>query len=203
MFTLGVFYKYFTTPIEVYLNQSGAGSSNTFNFINADKATGYGVEFEMRKKLDFVKALKNFTFTSNISYIHNRVSGSTNAKINRPMQGQSPYVINAGLQYDVEKYGITSTVLFNQIGRRIAYVGNDQTPVIWEAPRPVLDFQLAKKVLKSKGEIKLNISDIINKKANFYHDLNDNGKYSKLVDALAIERKYGTTFSITFGYNIK
>ena len=203
LFTLGVFYKYFTTPIEVYLNQSGAGSSNTFNFINADKATGYGVEFEMRKKLDFVKALKNFTFTSNISYIHNRVSGSTNAKINRPMQGQSPYVINAGLQYDVEKYGITSTVLFNQIGRRIAYVGNDQTPVIWEAPRPVLDFQLAKKVLKSKGEIKLNISDIINKKANFYHDLNDNGKYSKLVDALAIERKYGTTFSITFGYNIK
>ena len=31
LFTLGVFYKYFTTPIEVYLNQSGAGSSNTFN----------------------------------------------------------------------------------------------------------------------------------------------------------------------------
>ena len=119
------------------------------------------------------------------------------------MQGQSPYVLNAGLQYDVEKYGITSTLLFNQIGRRIAYVGNDQTPVIWEAPRPLLDFQLAKKVLKSKGEIKLNISDIINKKANFYHDLNDNGKFSKSGDALAIERKYGTTFSLTFGYNIK
>lgn len=203
LFTLGVFYKYFTNPIEVYLNQSGAGSSNTFNFINADKATGYGVEFEMRKKLDFVKALKNFTFTSNLSFIHNQVSGSTNAKISRPMQGQSPYVLNASLQYDVEKYGITSTILFNQIGRRIAYVGNDQTPVIWEAPRPLLDFQLAKKVLKSKGEIKLNISDIINKKANFYHDLNGNGKYSKSGDALAIERKYGTTFSLTFGYNIK
>lgn len=203
LFTLGVFYKYFSTPIEVYLNQSGAGSSNTFNFINADKATGYGIEFEMRKKLDFVRALKNFTFTTNLSYIHNRVSGSTNAKIDRPMQGQSPYVINAGLQYDVEKYGLSTTLLFNQIGRRIAYVGNDQTPVIWEAPRPVLDFQLAKKVLKSKGEIKLNISDIINKRANFYHDLNDNGRYSKSVDALAIERKYGTTFSISFGYNIK
>lgn len=203
LLTVGLFYKYFTNPIEVYLNQSGAGSSNTFNFINADKANGYGVEVEIRKKLDAVKALKNFTVTSNLSYIHNRVSGSTNAKIDRPMQGQSPYVINVGLQYDLEKAGLSSTLLFNQIGRRIAYVGNDQTPVIWEAPRPLLDFQLAKKVLKSKGEIKLNISDIMNRKANFYHDLNDNGKYSKSVDALAIERKYGTTFSISFGYNIK
>jgi outer membrane receptor for ferrienterochelin and colicin len=203
LFTLGVFYKYFTNPIEAYLNQSGAGSSNTFNFLNADKATGYGVEFEMRKKLDFSNALKNFTFTSNLSYIHNRVTGSKNANLDRPMQGQSPYVINAGLQYDLEKQGITSTLLFNQIGRRVAYVGNDQTPVIWEAPRPLLDFQLAKKVIKNKGELRLNVIDIINKQAYFYHDLDINGKYGSVKDALAIERKYGTTFSITFGYNIK
>ncbi|MEP6674137.1 MAG: TonB-dependent receptor [Ferruginibacter sp.] len=203
LFTLGVFYKYFSNPIESYLNQSGAGSSNTFNFVNADKATGYGVEFEMRKKLDFSQSLKNFTFTSNLSYIHNRVQGSSNAKLDRPMQGQSPYVINAGLQYDLEKAGITSTLLFNQIGRRVAYVGNDQTPVIWEAPRPLLDFQLAKKIIKSRGELKLNVSDILNTKAYFYHDLNENGKYGSKVDALAIERNYGTTFSLTFGYNIK
>lgn len=157
----------------------------------------------MRKKLDFIRAIKNFTLTANLSYIHNRVSGSTNARIDRPMQGQSPYVVNLGLQYDLERYGLTSTLLFNQIGRRIAYVGNDQTPVIWEAPCPLLDFQLAKRVLKSKGEIKLNISDILNQRANFYHDLNDNGKYSKKTDALAIERNYGTNFSLTFGYNIK
>ena len=203
LFTLGVFYKYFNNPIESYLNQSGAGSSNTFNFVNADKATGYGIEFEMRKKLDFAQSLKNFTFTSNLSYIHNRVQGSINAKLDRPMQGQSPYVINAGLQYDLEKAGLTSTLLFNQIGRRVAYVGNDQTPVIWEAPRPLLDFQLAKKIIKSRGELKLNVSDILNTKAYFYHDLNDNGKYGTKTDALAIERNYGTTFSLTFGYNIK
>ncbi len=203
LITMGVFYKYFTNPIEAYLNQSGAGSSNTFNFINADNATGYGAEFEIRKKLDFVTALKNFTVSSNLSYIHNRVKGSTNAKIDRPMQGQSPYVINIGLQYDLEKQGLTTTLLFNQIGRRVAYVGNDQTPVIWEAPRPLLDFQLSKKVLKNKGELKLNVNDIINSKANFYHDLNEDGKYKVSQDALAIERKYGTTFSITFGYNIR
>jgi outer membrane receptor for ferrienterochelin and colicin len=200
LFTLGVFYKYFENPIELAFNQSGAGSSNTFNYQNANNAKGYGVEFEMRKKLDFASALKNFTFTTNLSYIHNRVEFGTKS-LNRPMQGQSPYIINAGLQYDLEKMGITSTLLFNQIGRRIAYVGNDQVPAIWEAPRPLLDFQVGKKIIKNKGELKLNVQDIFNQKARFYHDLDDNGKYSKSKDALAIQRIYGTTFSLTFGYN--
>jgi outer membrane receptor protein involved in Fe transport len=200
LFTLGVFYKYFDKPIEVYFNQSGAGSSNTFNYQNADNAKGFGVEFEMRKKLDFAESLENFTFTSNLSYIHNQVQFQ-NKSLNRPMQGQSPYLINAGLQYDIIKYGINTTLLFNQIGRRIAYVGNDQVPAIWEAPRPLLDFQFAKKIIKNKGELKLNLSDILNSPTKFYHDLNDDGRYGKVNDALAINRKYGTTFTITFGYN--
>lgn len=202
LFTIGAFYKYFSNPIELYFNQSGAGSSNTFNYLNADKANGFGFEFEMRKKLDFARALKNFTFTSNLSYIYNRVKSSL-TKINRAMQGQSPYLVNTGLQFDQEKKGISSTLLFNIIGRRIAYVGNDQVPAIWENPRPLLDFQFAKKLLKNKGEIRLNVSDIMNRKAIFYHDLNDDGKYGKMNDALAIERKFGTSFSITFGYNFK
>lgn len=200
LFTLGLFYKYFDSPIELYFNQSGAGSSNTFNYQNADKASGYGVEFEMRKKLDFASALKNFTFTTNLSYIHNRVQFSSKS-LDRPMQGQSPYIINASIQYDVEKLGLNSTVLFNQIGRRIAFVGNEQVPAIWESPRPLLDLQVAKKVIKNKGEVKLNVSDILNTKARFYHDLNDDKKYSKGSDALALQKIYGTTFSLTFGYN--
>jgi outer membrane receptor protein involved in Fe transport len=198
--TFGAFFKYFDKPIEVSFNQSGAGSSNTFNYQNADHARGIGFEFDIRKKLDFASALKNFTFTSNLSYIYNRVTFQ-NETLNRPMQGQSPYLINLGIQYD--KKSITSTILFNEIGRRIAYVGNDQYPAIWEAPRPLLDFQLAKKLMNNKAEIKLNVSDILNTKAKFYHDLNDDGKYTKSNDALAIDRKYGTTFSIVFGYNFK
>ncbi|TSA43458.1 MAG: TonB-dependent receptor [Chitinophagaceae bacterium] len=203
LITLGVFYKYFSKPIEILFNQSGAGSSNTFNYQNSDKAVGYGVEFDIRKNLDFLSALKNFTFTSNISYIYNRVKFA-NKTLDRPMQGQSPYVLNAGLQYDIPKYGINTTLLFNEIGRRIAYVGNDQYPAIWEAPRPLLDFQIAKKIVKGKGEIKLNISDLLNQTAKFYHDLNDDGKYIKGGnDALAIDTKYGTNFNISFGYNFK
>jgi TonB-dependent receptor len=199
LFTFGVFYKFFDKPIEAYFNPSSGGAS-TYNFLNAQEANSFGVELEFRKKLDFNPALKNFTVQGNVSYIYNRVSG-IGLNESRAMQGQSPYLLNAGIQYDLEKYGINTTLLFNQIGRRIAFVGGSDQPPIWENPRPLLDFQIAKKVLKNKGEIKMNISDIINKGAIFYNDLNNNKKYDKNTDAYAIKRKYGTNFSISFGYN--
>ncbi len=203
LFTLGAFYKKFNNPIELAFNQSGVGSS-TFNFVDNGNLTAntFGAEFEFRKKLDFINGLSPVTAFGNFSYIYNRVKFG-NTSLNRPMQGQSPYLINAGLQYDAEKSGLSATVLFNQVGRRILYVGNDQLPPVWEAPRPLLDLQLAKKVIKSKGEIKLNVSDIINQKARFYHDLNDNKKYSGSTDALALVRRYGTNVSLTFSYTIR
>ncbi|HRN80506.1 MAG TPA: outer membrane beta-barrel protein, partial [Ferruginibacter sp.] len=182
----------------------GAGSSSTFNYLNATEASSYGAELEFRKKLDFNSTLKNFTAHGNVSYIYNRIPG-----LNRPMQGQSPYLLNLGLQYDLQKHGLSTTVLFNQIGRRIYYVGtasntgqviSDNYPPVWEAPRAILDFQVSKKIIQNKGELRLNVSDILNQKAKFYHDLNGNKKYDKKEDALAIRRIYGTNISISFAY---
>ncbi|WP_165917130.1 TonB-dependent receptor [Flaviaesturariibacter aridisoli] len=214
LFTFGVFYKYFKNPIELYFNTSGAGSSNTFNFANIEQAQNYGVEFEARKKLDFAPALRNFTLTGNLSYIFSQVSGSditarTNAaSLDRAMQGQSPYLLNFGLQYDLEKYGLTSTLLFNRIGRRILFVGNLQqstgvgVPEIWENPRSLLDFQVTKKVLRNKGELRFSISDLLNQPVLFYHDLDNNGRRSN-GDVDAIRRNYGSAVGLTFAYSIK
>jgi len=198
LFTIGFFYKYFAKPIEAYFNPSSGGAS-TYNFVNAKEANSFGAELEFRKKLDFNEALKNFTVQGNFSYIYNRVSKIGN-DVERPMQGQSPYLLNAGIQYDLDKAGINTTLLFNQIGRRIAFVAGGDQPAIWENPRPILDFQIAKKILKNRGELKLNISDIINKEAIFYTDLNDNKKYDKNIDAFAINRTYGTNISFSLGY---
>lgn len=195
LFTFGVFYKYFRDPLEAYINPA-SGDGSTYNLLNADEANSFGAELEFRKKLDFSPALKNFTVQGNMSYIYNRVKS-----LDRAMQGQSPYLLNAAIQYDLEKYGINTTLLFNQIGRRIALVGGSDQPPIWENPRPFLDFQVAKKVLKGKGEFKLNVSDLFNKEAIFYTDINDNKKYDSKTDAYAIKRKYGTNVSISFGYN--
>ena len=69
VYTIGTFFKHFDNPIELYFNQSGVGTSNTFNYLNVDKAIGYGIEFEMRKRLDFTDALKKFHFP-NQSFLH-------------------------------------------------------------------------------------------------------------------------------------
>ena len=201
LFTVGVFYKYFKQPIELFYNPSSGGAS-TFNYINADKAYSFGAELEFRKRLDFSEAFKNFVFQTNISYVYNRVT-KNDANLDRPMQGQSPYVVNASLQYDVEKYDLTTTLLFNQIGDRIFYVGGNDFPPVTEQHRPLLDFQVAKKILKNAGEIKLNVSDILDTRNLFYLDINNNRKYDKGKDALAIKRKYGSTVSFTFSYNLK
>ncbi|MGC4101433.1 TonB-dependent receptor [Ferruginibacter sp.] len=197
----GIFYKDFVNPIEQYFNGSGTGSS-TINYINAAKAESYGIEVEARKKLDFVHALKNFTFQANAAYIHSRVKDNTK-KIDRSMQGQSPYILNLGLLYDIEKYGLNATLLFNQIGERIYLVGDIQggAPDIYEAPRPVLDFQLAKKLLEKKAELRLNIADILNQKQYFYQNTSSTTSFQKGSDAYRFTRKYGTTYSLTFNYS--
>ena len=204
VFSVGVFYKDFKNPIEASFSATGGGS---FEFVNPNKAYSYGVELEFRKKLDVIPALKNLTLQSNISLIKSNVLDEI-LKINRPLQGQSNYVINAGLLYDIEKYGINITTLFNMIGSRIYLVGEGGfaggTPDVWEAPRPLLDFQIAKKVLQKKGELKLNITDIINQQQIFYQNntLNKNFELDKATDAYRFTRLSGTTFNLTFNYSL-
>jgi hypothetical protein len=148
-----------------------------------------------------VNVLRNFTVFSNLAYISNKVNFATDNKANdRPMQGQSPYVINAGLQFDLERTGTNATVLFNQVGRRIFLVGNEQNPHIWEAPRPVFDFQVSQKFFHSKGEIKFTASDILNQVARYYQDRNDNDKYDEGTDFLRIGRKTGTNLGLSVSY---
>jgi len=202
-FSMGVFYKHFNDPIES-LFEPGTGGASTFNYQNADKATAYGAEIELRKKLDFSDLLKNFTVQGNFSYIKSKVE-DTAFKIDRPLQGQSPYIINIGVMYDLEKKGFNATVLFNQIGYRIANVGKveDGFPDIFERGRPLLDLQLAQKVLKRKGEIRLGIADILNRKRYFYmNSSTGNEVYRKSTDPSRFQRTFGTTFSLTFNYSI-
>lgn len=206
VFTLGVFYKYFDKPIEQIYSE-GSGGASTFNYQNPDQATSYGVEVEIRKKLDFAPALKNFTFQGNAAYISSKVkSDAQNIKIDRPMQGQSPYLINLGLMYDLPNKGLNATVLFNQIGQRIYLVGDISagagSPDIYEAPRPVLDFQIAKKILKTKGEIRVNVSDILNRTQYFYQNNNGKDSYQKSTDPYRFTRKFGTAINATFNYSL-
>jgi len=195
IFTVGAFYKYFNNPIEQYFNQSGVNTA-TYNYQNPESAYTLGFEFEFRKKLNFIK---NVTWFGNVAFIKNYVP-----LYKRSMQGQSPYIINSGFQYDNIEKGWNGLLAFNVAGRRLAYVGNTDVPGIYENVRPLLDFQISKRLMKDKLELKFSANDILNRKAQFYHNIARDEAYFKSNNELnAIERQFGTNISFTIQYRIK
>ncbi|MBK0382679.1 outer membrane beta-barrel protein [Pedobacter sp. SD-b] len=204
-FSISAFFKSFDLPIEQTLQLGTSG--RTVGYSNAKSATLFGVEAEIRKSLGFIgDRFKNITFSANASYIKSRVvvSKLVNKDGFRPLQGQSPYLINTGLQYispSINPFGLS--LLYNRIGKRIYAVGNVLDGDIYENPRNILDFQLSKKVANSKGEFKINYSDILNNKGIFYQDANKNGSFDKNSDYINISERYGSSVSLSFAYTFK
>ena len=199
MFTVGVFYKNFENPIESIF-QEGAGGSSLFSFQNVAKATAFGFEIEGRKKLS-----KRFTLQANGSYINSKIDDAA-LNVSRSLQGQSPYLINTGILYDVVEKGFNTTLLFNQVGKRIYLVGDIQagagSPDVYENPRALIDFQVSKKFADNKAEIKFTISDLLNQRQIFYQNNNSNTDYNTSTDAIRLSRKFGTTFGVTLNYSL-
>jgi len=204
-FTVSGFYKNFNDPIEQLINSNSTPVVRGINYLNADQANSLGLELDIRKKLSFLgdkSWLTNLTAFANASYIYSKVQG---VGIDRPLQGQSPYLINAGLQYFSPKSAITFTSVYNRIGQRIFLVGYQGYSDIYENARDVLDLQLSKRVLKSQAEIKLNVGDILNQNTVFYQ--NNEGNSKKAYEGASVDRlinsyRLGTNISLSFSYNL-
>ncbi|MBU6177205.1 MAG: TonB-dependent receptor [Bacteroidetes bacterium] len=205
--TLGAFYKSFTNPIELRLNPSSVLDRRNYKFYNAQDATTIGAELEIRKNLvslqDGDAQLSTFV---NLTYINSTVTlastsgGGQAVSSSRPLQGQSPYLMNMGLQFDNSKKGISSSLLYNRIGQRLSLVGlNDLGfPDVYERPRDQVDFQLTKKIFAGKGELRLTWSDILNPYYYFYENVNEQTSFQDGTDRLFYAFKPGST--ITFGF---
>ena len=201
--TFSVFYKDFNNAIEQALDEGGTPERRQINFTNIGKATSYGVEVDFRKKLDALGGVffRDLTAFANASYIKSDVELNSLGLNSRPLQGQSPYLINAGLQYSNEKSGVSVTALYNRIGERIALVGNSLIPNIWENSRNVIDFQVSKKLLKNRAELKLNVGDVLNQNSIFYLNMDDKNSYNSNIDKQYISTSFGTNFTLGFSYN--
>ena len=208
--SVSAFYKKFTSPIEQGQITGVSGKAYTYN--NAKSASLYGIELELRKSLSFIsERYKNISFSTNASYINSRVNvpKTVNKDGYRPMQGQSPYLVNAGLQYNSSKPNSTGlSLLYNRIGQRIWSVGNIESPDIYENSRNILDLQISQKFAKSRAEIKLNYSDILNNKAIYYQNVsgtkgNTIGYDGSEIDRLNFSDRLGSTISLGLTYKIR
>lgn len=202
LISAGVFYKHFTNPIETNIKNGSDGP--TFEFNNADKAQDYGVEFEYRKALAYTSSLGFLNKTSlvlNAAYIYSRINlvddGTLMEEASRPMQGQSPYIINAGLFYNDEDNGLQANVQYNVFGKRIAFVGiKANTPTWWEMPRNVLDLTITKR-LGPHTDLRFGVSDILNSRIYIRQDDNaDNDVPSNESNKVVRSTRNGQYFTI-------
>jgi hypothetical protein len=189
MFNIGVFYKKFLNPIEYFFYNSTSGSSS-YMWGNAKEAINYGAEMDMILSLGRItngnsaigKILERTTLLLNAAYIFSRVDLGDQTisyqERNRPLFGQSPYTINASLNYTQEAIGLKLNLAYNIIGKRLIVVGNDLDFSIYELPRHSLDGSFSKSIGKLV-EVKGGVQNILNARHLQMQDSDRNGKLDR------------------------
>ncbi|GHU69220.1 outer membrane protein [Bacteroidia bacterium] len=207
LISLALFYKQFINPIEwTYID---AGGTYTFTFTNAEKANNYGLELDVKKSLDFI-GLPDLSLTFNGSLIDSKVVfGANSIEHDRPMQGQSPYLVNTGLFYQSEKWN--AGLMYNTIGKRIVGIGraagssqiDNNVPDMYEMARHTIDLSLGYKLGK-RVEINAGIRDLLAQPVvykQFPEFTDDNGVLQKR-EQTTKQFRPGRNFSVTVKVNL-
>lgn len=235
MLSVGAFYKDIDKPIERIIEQDLGDpmlSNPTISFYNAKNATIKGLEVELHKDFGFIPVsfFRDLSFIGNFSYMHSKatVPNLQNGKLNedgtisytmveRRLQGQAPYILNAGFYYDNAQMGSKIAFIFNAIGERIyaasrgekgqsidgiqtkGYLGSQI-----ELPNSQLDFSFTQRI--SKGwQMKFAIQNLLDAEWRIAEDSNFTYKYEEFKegngDIISNYRKPGRFYSVNFTYS--
>ena len=231
LFSLSYFRKDFTLPIELKRLPL-----NTIIYDNADSAKNRGIEVEFRTLLSSLfpsektRVFDDITLFSNLAIIKSKADITrlnTPNQTERILQGQSPYIINTGVQYLNPDNGWAFSANLNRAGDRL-FIGAGEgpnDPEMWEKARTLIDLQVAKTFMNKRVEIKLNAQNILAQDQIFYENRTDipydyrpdvfeafankvfigdyenpNG-YNPDVDDARWITKFGRSFSFSLTYN--
>ncbi len=215
LISVGIFYKSLSHPIET-VTTFDSESRRQISFANADKATVLGAELEIRKKFDFINHswANHFSVIVNGTYIISQVDLSSQiladpsfhgyGRTTRPLQGTSPYVINAGLYYDNVKIGTQVSMLYNTMGQRLLLTSLETTSSdLYELPRHEFDVSLTQSI-NAWLQVKVGVQNILNSPFRFYRDGKPDQKYHPPTNPAEdqMERQYKTGAYYSFGINL-
>ena len=151
VYAVSAFYKDFTNPIQMRL-----GLNNNTKYVNVETGRLLGAEIEVRKNIGgLMKSafnvdnflLNRLQFSFNLTLTQSEVSidpdelefiraFDSTASPTRPMNNQSPYVLNFDLAYVDYERGTDIGLNFNIFGDRLSIVTERGWPDIYEKPRP-------------------------------------------------------------------
>lgn len=209
MFAVSGFYKDFKDPIELTFFLEAPTQLQPRNLGDAKV---YGAEIEFRKGLGFISdGLKNLRFNMNASLIESRLTMSDpefNSRTSpgtlregetvdreRDLQGQSPYLINAGLDYNINEKGLQAGLYFNVQGETLEVVGTGITPDVYTVPFESLNLTLKKSFGENKkSTIDLKVANILGAERESIY------KSFRAKERIFSLRRPGTEFSVGYSY---
>ncbi|MDC1012392.1 TonB-dependent receptor [Flavobacteriaceae bacterium] len=206
LFAMSLFYKNLTDPIEIGFV---AASTSNYKPLNLENANVFGIELEVRQKLsNWIAGLRNFNLNFNGSYIISdekysedelklRTLGLRDGETlgtSRPLQGQSPYLINAGLDYNNTDKGIRGGFYYNVQGKTLEVVGDGFYPDVFTIPFHSLNFNFTKQ-FKNNTSLTLRVRNLLDdERESLFEGYGGTTEYFRL-------RHIGRSFSL--GYSIK
>ena len=158
LLSASVFYKDFTDPIERTIDPEAAANQE-ITYVNRSSARVYGVELEVQKQLDDLASwLRHVQVGGNLTLTRSQVSRpddvlqairafDVNASDTRPLQGQSPYLLNLNAGYENPATGTSINVFFNRFGDRLDTVTRNGVD-LYEQGRSMLDVNASQQLLR-------------------------------------------------------
>ncbi len=207
MIAVSGFYKGFTDPIEsTFFPQA----PRQLTVANLGDARVIGGEIELRQNLGFISnTFENVRFNANASIINSRLEMTeqefnlrqSNARPGetiddtRNLQGQSPFLINAGFDYDNDEKGFRAGLFYNVQGKTLEVVGTGFVPDVYTKSFHSLNFTLNKAFGETKNSaIDLKVSNILgSKRESAYESFQAQDQIFNL-------RNPGTEISIGYSY---
>ena len=180
---------------------------------NIGSATVYGLEFDIRKNLGFLgDTFNKFNINFNASIIESKQemdkskNGEYESKLlnlrdgetmsdTRNLQGQSPYLINFGINYSDSDKGLETGLFYNVQGKSLEVVGIGAIPDVYTMPFNSLNFTLSKSMGKEKkSNISIKLENILNENVESHY------QSYKAVDQVFLKKHIGTSISVGYSY---
>jgi TonB-dependent receptor len=171
LLSAGVFYKDFTDPIERTIDPEAAANQE-ITYLNRSSARVYGVELEARTRLDGLASwLRYVQVGGNLTLTESQVSRpdevlrairafDVDAQDTRPLQGQSPYILNLNAGYENPNTGTSINVFFNRFGDRLNTVTRNGVD-LYEESRSMLDLNVSQRLLRGV-RAKVSVKNVLN-----------------------------------------
>lgn len=225
------YYKYLDRPVELTANSGHEGGY--YVYTNMAHAKNWGLEFELRKNLSFIAPqdwLSNLFVSANGTLLKSKVKTLLpwNADVdlgnilvqklgqdqNRPLIGQSPWLLNVGLGYWGDLFGATAS--YNHRGYRTHLTNQSSNQIEYELAPKQLDLQLYHRFLNKKAELKFNMANLLNDWTRYYFNpeayksgpegteiknIGDDRFNKAHGDIIIYRKREGTRYSLSLTYN--